>query len=187
MKNTAEVCLAAGGAKPPKSSFMLMEKLDTGKQAVPLANAVVRLLRESGLPVGSITTDNGPEFAAHEIIAGELNTKDYFAHPYCSWEKGAIENMNGLIRQYIPKKTDFRGISRLYVKSIIEKLNNRPRKRFRKPKDMIKERIALLCTCFWNPLCEDKYLNCVNLQDFYVGGLCFITYNTYLCQGFSWY
>lgn len=127
-----------------KSCFMLMEKLDTGKQAVPLANAVVRLLRESGLPVRSITTDNGPEFAAHEIIARELNTKVYFAHPYCSWEKGAIENMNGLIRQYIPKKTDFRGISRLYVKSIIEKLNNRPRKKngFRKPKDMIKEKIA---------------------------------------------
>ncbi|MDD6687270.1 MAG: IS30 family transposase, partial [Sodaliphilus pleomorphus] len=80
------------------------------------ANAVVRLIRESGLPVRSITTDNGPEFAAHEIIARELNTKVYFAHPYCSWEKGAIENMNGLIRQYIPKKTDFRGISRLYVK-----------------------------------------------------------------------
>ena len=69
MKNTAEVCLAAGGTKPPKSGFMLMEKLDTGKQAVPLADAVVRLIRESGLPVRSITTDNGPEFAAHEIIA----------------------------------------------------------------------------------------------------------------------
>ena len=71
MKNTAEVCLAAGGTKPPKSGFMLMEKLDTGKQAVPLADAVVRLIRESGLPVRSITTDNGPEFAAHEIIARE--------------------------------------------------------------------------------------------------------------------
>ena len=56
---------------------------------------MVRLIRESGLPVRSITTDNGPEFAAHEIIARELNTKVYFAHPYCSWEKGAIENMNG--------------------------------------------------------------------------------------------
>ena len=90
MKNTAEVCLAAGGAKHPKSNFMLMEKLDTGKQAVPLADAVVRLIRESGLPVRSITTDNGPEFAAHEIIARELNTKVYFAHPYCTWEKGAF-------------------------------------------------------------------------------------------------
>lgn len=127
-----------------KSSFMLMEKLDTGKQAVPLANAVVRLIRGSGLPVRSITTDNGSEFAAHEMIARKLGTKIYFAHPYCSWEKGAIENMNGLVRQYIPKKTDFRGISRQYIRHIIEKLNNRPRKKngFVKPKDMIKEKFA---------------------------------------------
>ncbi|WP_177207031.1 hypothetical protein [Prevotella sp. KH2C16] len=52
--------------------------------------------------------------------------------------------MNGLIRQHIPKKTDFRGISRLYIRNIIEKLNNRPRKKngFCKPKNMIKEKIA---------------------------------------------
>ncbi len=79
MKNTAEVCLAAGGAKPPKSSFMLMEKLDTGKQAVPLANAVVRLLRESGLPVGSITTDNGPELPHTKSLRGNL-TRKFISH-----------------------------------------------------------------------------------------------------------
>ena len=81
-----------------KSSFMLMEKLDSGKRAVPLAHAVVRLLKGSGLPVRTIITDNGTEFAAHEIIARELGTTVYFAHPYCSWEKGALENMNGLVR-----------------------------------------------------------------------------------------
>ena len=93
-----------------ESCFMLMEKLNSGKRAVPLAHAVVRLLKGSGLPVRTITTDNGTEFAAHEIIARELGTTVYFAHPYCSWEKGAIENMNGLVRQYIPKRTDFKGI-----------------------------------------------------------------------------
>lgn len=127
-----------------KSCYMLMEKLETGKQTVPLAHAVVRLLRESQLPVRTITTDNGSEFAAHEIIARELGTTVYFAHPYSSWEKGAIENMNGLIRQYIPKKTNFKGISKGMIKHIIEKLNNRPRKKnqFQKPKDMIKQRIV---------------------------------------------
>jgi IS30 family transposase len=51
--------------------------------------------------------------------------------------------MNGLIRQYIPKKTDFRGISKKYIKEIIEKLNNRPRKNgFIKPKDMINTKIV---------------------------------------------
>lgn len=127
-----------------KSCFMLMEKLDTGKQAVPLANTVVRLLKSTGIPVRSITTDNGSEFAAHKIIARELNTTVYFAHPYSSWEKGAIENMNGLIRQYIPKKADFRGISKAYIKMCNDKLNNRPRKKngFYKPTEMI-ERINI--------------------------------------------
>lgn len=127
-----------------KSSFMLMEKLDTGKQAVPLAHTVVNLLKEQPVPIRTITTDNGSEFAAHEIIARELGTVVYFAHQYCSWEKGAIENMNGLIRQYIPKKTDFRGISKKYIKEIMEKLNNRPRKKngFIKPREMIKTKIV---------------------------------------------
>ena len=100
---------------------------------------VLRLLKGSGLPVRTITTDNGTEFAAHEIIARELGTTVYFAHPYCSWEKGAIENMNGLVRQYIPKRTDFRE----YVRKIVEKLNNRPRKKngFSKSADMINERV----------------------------------------------
>ena len=127
-----------------ESCFMLMEKLNSGKRAVPLAHAVVRLLKRRGLPVRTITTDNGTEFAAHEIIARELGTTVYFAHPYCSWEKGAIENMNGLVRQYIPKRTDFRGISRAYVRKIVEKLNNRPRKKngFSKPADMINDKIV---------------------------------------------
>lgn len=126
-----------------KSCYMLMEKLETGKQAMPLAHAVVRLLRGAGLPVRTITTDNGSEFAAHEVIARELGTTVYFAHPYSPWEKGAIENMNGLIRQYIPKKTNLEGISKAMVTHIMEKLNNRPRKKnqFTKPKDMVKKRI----------------------------------------------
>ena len=105
---------------------------------------VVRLLKGSGLPVRTIITDNGTEFAAHEIIARELGTTVYFAHPYCSWEKGAIENMNGLARQYTPKRTDLREISRGYVRKIIEKLNNRPRKKngFSKSADMINDKIA---------------------------------------------
>ncbi len=57
-----------------KSSFLIMEKLKTGKKALPLANAVVRRLKETGLPVRMIVTDNGMEFAAHELIARELNT-----------------------------------------------------------------------------------------------------------------
>lgn len=124
-----------------KSCYMLMKKLKKGKQALPLAKTVVEMLKGENIPVKSITTDNGTEFAAHEIIARELNTKVFFAHPYASWEKGAIENMNGLIRQYIPKKTDFKGISDSMIQRIQAKLNNRPRKKngFRKPNEIIKK------------------------------------------------
>ncbi len=54
----------------------------------------------------------------------------YFAKPYHSWQRGANENLNGLIRQYIPKKTNFDDVTDKYIKEIEEKLNNRPRKRF---------------------------------------------------------
>ena len=76
----------------------------------------------------SITSDNGSEFILHEEIAKELEIDYYFAHPYASYERGSIENLNGLIRQYIPKGTVFDDIDQTYVKQIEEKLNSRPRK-----------------------------------------------------------
>ena len=69
------------------------------------------------------------EFADHARIAQRLNVGYYFAHPYHSWERGANENMNGLIRQYLPKGTSFEDLTREEVKWIEWKLNNRPRKR----------------------------------------------------------
>ena len=69
------------------------------------------------------------EFAKHQEIAKELEISFYFCKTYHSWERGANENMNGLIRQYIPKGTDFSGITDEFVAWVEEKLNNRPRKR----------------------------------------------------------
>jgi len=122
------------------SLLMMMRKLDTGKQAKPLADAVVEMIREMNLPVRTITTDNGTEFAAHETITARLGAKVYFAHPYSSWEKGTIENTNGLIRQYIPKKHEFTEYTQQQIKNIQDKLNNRPRKKinFSTPMEIIK-------------------------------------------------
>ena len=66
--------------------------------------------------------------AQHESIAKNLDAHFFFAHPYASWERGLNENTNGLIRQYFPKKTQFNHISDQQVQSVMEKLNNRPRK-----------------------------------------------------------
>ena len=67
--------------------------------------------------------------AGHARIAMELEVGHCFARPYHSWERGANENMNGLIRQYLPKGTSFGNLTREQVKRIEWKLNNRPRKR----------------------------------------------------------
>jgi len=80
--------------------------------------------------VKTLTADNGKEFAFHELIAKALNAKFYFAHPYSSWERGLNENTNGLIRQYFPKKSNFKTIAQKQIDFVMEKLNNRLRKCF---------------------------------------------------------
>jgi IS30 family transposase len=78
----------------------------------------------------TITADNGQEFADHEHIAKELNTDVYFTHPYSSWKRATNENMNGLIRQYFPKKRSFATSTETEIELVMERLNNRPRKCF---------------------------------------------------------
>jgi IS30 family transposase len=108
-----------------KSRFLkigLVEKRT--KEAVK--DKMIHLL--SSLPVHTITCDNGKEFAAHEEIAEALNADIYFAHPYASWERGTNENTNGLIRQYIPKGTDFTKLTSEDMMFIENRINYRPRK-----------------------------------------------------------
>ena len=79
--------------------------------------------------IHTITVDNGKEFAKHQEIAEKLEVSFYFYKLFHSWERGANENMNRLIRQYTPKGTDFSGITDELVSWVENKLNNRPRKR----------------------------------------------------------
>lgn len=117
------------------TNFFLMEKLLEGKNAKALAKVVAKMLLPYKAHVHSITTDNGTEFAEHEMIAKALNTKIYFTHPYSSWEKGLIEYTNKLIRQYIPKKSNFNDYNNIDIKQIQNKINARPREKlnFEKP------------------------------------------------------
>lgn len=100
-----------------------------GKSAKPLAEKTVEALHDIKDLIHTITADNGKEFAEHKTIAEQLGIDFFFAHPYHSWERGANENNNGLIRQYIPKKTDFDNITEQQIREVQNKLNNRPRKR----------------------------------------------------------
>lgn len=100
------------------------------KEAAALNQAARALLTEWKPYLKTITSDNGKEFSEHKKISQALGVDFYFAHPYRSWERGSNENLNGLIRQYIPKKTNFETLTEEYITFIENELNNRPRKRF---------------------------------------------------------
>jgi len=110
------------------SMFCILEPLAT-KDATDLADTMIAAFDPYKKFLHTITSDNGKEFAEHQRMAKEPKIDYYFAHPYHSWERGANENMNGLIRQYLPKGTSFESLTRAEVKWIEWKLNNRPRKR----------------------------------------------------------
>jgi IS30 family transposase len=115
-----------------------MAKINS-KEADEVATKVIELLSNFTSTLHTITSDNGKEFAHHKRIAEALNLEYYFANPYSSWERGANENLNGLVRQYFPKKSNFEEITQKQIEEVINKLNNRPRKRFgfKTPNEML--------------------------------------------------
>ncbi len=78
--------------------------------------------------VKTITFDNGTEFAGHQTIAKALNVCVYFADPYSAYQRGSNEQVNGLIRRSLPKGTCFRDLNQEQLDTIVEKINNCPRK-----------------------------------------------------------
>ena len=73
--------------------------------------------------------DNGKEFSGHQYIIDEY-CNFYFANPYSPWERGSKENLNGLVRQYIHKRSDFSNYSENRILEIQNKLNQIARRRF---------------------------------------------------------
>ena len=111
------------------SGVLFMDKVES-KEALLIQQKTIELLQDWKPLIKTITSDNGKEFANHQSIAEVLEIDYYFAKPYHSWERGANENLNGLIRQYFPKKSNFENITKQEIETVINTLNNRPRKRF---------------------------------------------------------
>ena len=99
-----------------------------GKTAKEVEEAIIEALLPYQSEIYTLTSDNGNEFSNHERIAERLGIKYYFERPYASYERGSVENLNGLVRQYIPKGTDFNTVEEYTVKWVENRLNNRPRK-----------------------------------------------------------
>lgn len=111
-----------------RKTMLVRLKSISRKTAEQSADATIELLDPIKKYVHTITSDNGKEFANHEIIGQKLDSQMFFATPYCSWERGLNENMNGLVRQYFPKKYDFSKLTDEQVRNVEYLLNTRPRK-----------------------------------------------------------
>ena len=113
-----------------KSSLTRITKL-RDKTAKETARALRSLVYEFDwlYPVRSVTYDNGSENVLHTELIHRYGIVTYFADTYSSWQKWGVENLNGLIRQYLPRWIDFESLSDEQIYVIQEKLNNRPRKR----------------------------------------------------------
>jgi IS30 family transposase len=107
------------------------------KSSAETMKAIVTVLH--GLKVSSITYDNGLEFAMHELVNELLECESYFCKPYRSWEKGGVENYNGLVRQYFPKGHDFTTITPERLLEVEDEINNRPRNilAYQSPNDLL--------------------------------------------------
>ena len=110
------------------SGLAIIKKVAARNKALT-TRAITDAIRRRGMACATITFDNGTEFHGYRDIERKLDIRCYFATPYHSWERGSNENLNGLIRQYLPKGTCLRHITQNDCERIAHALNSRPRKR----------------------------------------------------------
>jgi IS30 family transposase len=126
-----------------KSYYLVARLLDerTGEQ---MNRETVKGMQ--GLPVHTLTVDNGMEFGSFKKLEESLAAKIYFAHKKCPWERARNENTNRLLRQFFPRGTDFALLSPADVRRTQELLNNRPRKAlgYRTPKEVMQQSTVAL-------------------------------------------
>jgi len=126
-----------------RSGLLLAHRTQADSHSVRL---VVREIFRT-LPCSSITYDNGSEFAAFTQIEEEVDTEVYFAHPGKPHQRGTNENCNGLLRQFFPKGSSFVSLTKSDVDTVVNLINNRPRKRFnyRTPREVFSSEVGC-CT-----------------------------------------
>ncbi|HZM25796.1 MAG TPA: IS30 family transposase [Gemmatimonadales bacterium] len=111
-----------------KTGYAVIGKLPE-RTTDALNRRTIQLIRRHEDCFHTITADNGTEFHAYARIEAATGARFYFAAPYHSWERGSNENLNGLVRQYLPKRVSMAGLTQQHCNAIAHKLNRRPRKR----------------------------------------------------------
>ena len=131
-----------------KTRFYIAVKIPdrTGEEmAKALISTLSKLPKEA---VKTITCDRGSEFSEWREIEKKLNCNMYFADPYCAWQKGTNENLNGLLREFYPKGSNLSRVNEKTLKKNLALINARPKKvlNFKKPIDLFNENLAKCCT-----------------------------------------
>lgn len=145
-KGKAKACFATLAER--KTRFYIAVKIPD-RNGETMANAIIKAL--SILPKGAvktITCDRGSEFAGWEKIEEELHCSMYFADPYCAWQKGTNENLNGLLREFYPKGYNLERVSEKTLKKNLALINARPKKvlHYQKPVDLFNFFLTKCCT-----------------------------------------
>jgi IS30 family transposase len=111
------------------TGYLLIGKL-AARTMEDAAQRTIELVHKHPTKFQTITADNGTEFHSYQDVEQATGVKFYFATPHHSWERGTNENTNGLIRQYLPKRTSMARVTQRDCNAIAQKLNTRPRKRY---------------------------------------------------------
>jgi IS30 family transposase len=122
---------AVGTIVERTTGYLTLLHLPDGHTADAVADAVItRLSAYPGWFARTLTWDNGKEMARHQRVTAETGISVYFADPHAPWQRGSNENLNGLLREYLPKGTDLSAWTGAQLQDIEDELNDRPRKRF---------------------------------------------------------
>jgi transposase, IS30 family len=122
---------AVGTIVERMTGYLTLLPLPGGHTADAVADAIIT--RMTALPswfARTLTWDRGTEMARHARVTAETGVQVYFADPHAPWQRGSNENINGLLREYLPKGTDLRVYTPAQLQAIQDELNDRPRKRF---------------------------------------------------------
>ncbi len=124
-----------------RTQYVVLQRLRDGTAATLNRAAVRGFRRHDELPHETLTVDNGQEFSGHESLSSQLRLDVYFAHPYHAWERGLNEQINGMVRWWFPKGTDFSKVSDHEVRKVERLLNQRPREKlgYRTPAEAMRE------------------------------------------------